>query len=170
MKLMSYVLVGVVASIASPALADDATPPPSSEPLTPGVAAPQAIKAALPRRENPSVGTVSAELIGGSHFGLSAAVETRVWESFGSGLGVRLADGGGLFWRFDVMGITFNHWGVISCVDYVFGKDLLLTGAVIIPLRGDNYIRVSLAQSILTNWTGWPSTTTFGIGMERDLW
>lgn len=168
MKLMSYVLVGAVASIAGPALADEVPPP--SEQLTPGVASPQTVKAALPRRENPAVSVVSADLIGGSHFGLNAALETRVWESFGGGLGVRLADGGGVFLRFDVMGLTFNHWGVISYVDYVFGKDIMLTGAVIVPLRGDNYIRASLAQSIFTNYTGWPSTTTFGIGMERDLW
>jgi hypothetical protein len=169
MKVMSYVLVGAVASIAGPALADDAPPPPIEQ-LTPGVAAPQTVKATLPRRENPAVGVVSADLVGGSHFGLNAALETRVWESFGGGLGVRLAGRGGVFLRLDVMGLTFNHWGVISYVDYVVGNDFLLTGAVIIPLRGDNYIRASLAQSIFTNYTGWPSTTTFGVGMEHDLW
>lgn len=171
MKVTNYVLVGAIAAVAPPALADEAPPPASpSEPLTPGVASPQAAKAALPRRENPSVGTVSADLLGGSHFGVDAALETRVWESFGGGIGVRLASRGGVFLRFNVMGVTFDHWGVISSVDYVIGNDLLLTGAVIIPLHGDNYLRASLAQSIFTNYTGWPSTTTLGIGMERDLW
>ncbi|TMQ06023.1 MAG: hypothetical protein E6J90_28800 [Deltaproteobacteria bacterium] len=168
MKVMSYVLVGVLASSAAPALADDAAP--SSEPLMPGIASPQPVKAALPRRENRAVGVASVELFGGSNFGFTAAFETRVWESFGSGLGIRLADRGGLFWRFDVGGVSFNHWGVLGYADYVFGHDLWLTGAVIIPLRGDNYLRATLSQTIWTNTMNSTTATTFGVGVERDLW
>jgi len=162
-----YAIVGLLAAVASPARADDA--PAAGEELTPGLASPQPIKAALPLRDNPVVRMVSAELSGGSTFGASALFSSRFWESVGLGLGYRIADDGGLFLRAEFLGFAFDHWAFVGYADFVARKDIWVGAAAIIPVFRNNYVRVSLAHVDYSS-SSMNLNTILSVGMEHDLW
>ena len=62
------------------------------------------------------------------------------------------------------IGVAVNNWGFLGYADYHFNDNRwTLGGAMVIPVSRDNYLRLSIASDL-------DDRTTFGIGLERDVW
>jgi hypothetical protein len=129
-----------------------------------GVALPLPGKAALPRREDPVVFAVAASVLAGDGFGGEVAGELRLVESFGIGLGARATNlGASPFLRMTPLGLAVNHWSWIAYVDLgLVDGDWSFGGAMIVPIRKDKYLRLSVQ--------GQDGSTIGGIGLEADVW
>ena len=128
----------------------------------PGVAAPLPPKTQIdPRLASFSVG---GDAIVGETFGAEAYGVLRLLETIGIGLGARATSTSSFgFMRFDALGLAINHWSFLAYADLSTNGNWGFGGAMLVPVRKKNYVRVSLG--IDEN-----SQTLFGVGMEHDLW
>ncbi|MBX3156335.1 MAG: hypothetical protein KF773_10080 [Deltaproteobacteria bacterium] len=146
------------------------------EELAPGLAAPLPGKQPMPRRSDHVHLALSGSLLLGGSTGLEGAGELRLWEALGLGLGFRAGGtsapeddlmpergGSSAFLRMTALGLAINRWGFFGYADYHFGDRWSLGGAMTIPLRRDDYLRISITSDL-------DDHTTFGIGLERDVW
>jgi hypothetical protein len=167
-RLRTTASIAVLALLATPAFAEPQTSTSLSGSTESanmiGIALPLPGKASLPRREDAVVLAVTGAVLAGDGFGGEVAGEIRLVESFGIGLGARATNlGASPFLRMTPLGLAVNHWSWIAYADlgltdgsWAFG------GAMIVPLRKDKYLRLSV--------TGQDGSTIGGVGLEADVW
>lgn len=161
------VRAGVIAALglglAVPAAADEITPSPDL--IAPGAVTAVDGKGELPKRQSLLSMSVGADVFAGDVSGADAVGEIRFAETIGIGLGAKgTGDGADGFVRMSGVGLAINHWAFLGYVDYAFDADQwTFGGAMVAPLRGDTYLRLSIAFDD-------DGRSSFGLGMEHDVW
>jgi hypothetical protein len=122
-------------------------------------------KGELPHRHSLLALSVGADVYAGDVTGADAVGELRFAEAIGIGLGAKgTGDGADGFVRMTGVGLAINHWAFLGYVDYAFNADQwTFGGAMVAPLRDNTYLRLSIAMDDA-------GRSSFGLGMEQDVW
>jgi hypothetical protein len=170
---MRTILIGLLLASGSVASA-------APEELAPGIAAPLPGKRPLPRRLDHLHLAMTGSLLLGDSTGVEGVGELRLWESLGVGLGFAAVGGGNgsegelddemssgsgssLFLRLTGAGLSVNRWSFLGYADYHFDGYWTYGGAMNVPLGRNDYLRLSIN-------TDFDGRSSFGIGLEHDVW